>query len=113
MYKQLHKKLLKQNEDLLKETNRNSPLFIQKKQLQKDIDDFHILDKRQDARAIQQIIERIEHMSMFNQKYHFIEVESNKQSQSIIIPTQKSISTSCSYQVNSKLIIIIIIIDLF
>lgn len=94
---QLNKKLIKQNEDLLSETNPNSPLFIQKKQLQKDIDDFNILNKQQDARAIQQIIERIEHMSMFNKKY---------QPQSIVTPINRqsilSSSSSCSYRVSLK-----------
>jgi hypothetical protein len=101
MYNQLYNKLIKQDEELLKEINKNCPLSIQRKQLEKDIDDFHILDKRQDARAIQQIIERVEHMAMFNRKYHIDGNESsNKQSQSIIIPTIKSISPLCSYQVN-------------
>ncbi|CAF1391467.1 unnamed protein product [Adineta steineri] len=107
MYNQLQQKLSKQNEQLLNETNGNSPLFIQKKQLQKDLDDFHILDKRQDARAIQQIIERVEHMAMFNTKSNINEiksiVQSNKQCQSIIIPQpppppMQSISSSCSYR---------------
>jgi hypothetical protein len=102
MYKQLHKKLIKQNEELLKETNRNSPLFIQRKQLQKDIEDFNILDKRQDARAIQQIIERVEHMAMFNKKYDLGDIGLNKQCQSIVIPTKQSILPACSYQVSFK-----------
>jgi hypothetical protein len=86
MFNQLHKKLIKQDQQLLNETNLNCPLTIQRKQLQKDIDDFDILNKRQDIRAIQQIIERIEHMSMFNQKCY---LNPNKEFQSI----------SCSYQV--------------
>ncbi|CAF0901317.1 unnamed protein product [Rotaria sordida] len=102
MSKQLHNKLIKQDEQLLKETNRNSPLFIQRKQLQKDIDDFQILNKRQDVRTIQQISERVEHMAMFNRKYDTTQIESllqtNKQSQSIIIPTMKSTSVSCPYR---------------
>ena len=68
MFNQLNKKLIKQDEQLEKEINPNSPLIIQRKQLQKDIDDFHLLNQRKDARAIQQIIQRVEHMAMFNRK---------------------------------------------
>jgi hypothetical protein len=100
MCKQLHQKLIQQDEQLLNETNQNSPLVIQRKQLQKDIDDFNLLNKRQDARAIQQIIERVEHMALFNKKSPTNEVKStNKSSQSTFIPIRKSLSTSCSYRV--------------
>jgi ATP-dependent protease Clp ATPase subunit len=102
---QLRNKLIKQDEQLLKETNGNSPLIIQRKQLQKDIDDFHVLDKHQDARAIQQIIERVQHMAMFNTKYDIggvrSIVQSNKQCQSIVMSPVKSISPPpCSYRVS-------------
>jgi hypothetical protein len=107
MSNQLRKKLLKQDEQLLTETGgiySSCPLAIQRKQLQKDIDDFQILDKRQDARAIQQIIERVEHMAMFNQKSDVSPigsiVQSTKQYQSIGIKTIKSISTPCPYRVS-------------
>ena len=103
MFRQLQQKLIQQDEQLLKERNRNSPLFIQKKQLQKDIDDFNILTQRQDARAIQQIIERVEHMAMFNRKYHISQVQSSdKPTQSVVISSRRSLSTSCSYRVSLK-----------
>jgi hypothetical protein len=94
MSKQLNQKLIQQDEQLLKEPNKNSPLFIQRKQLQKDLDDFNLLNQRQDARAIQQIIERVEHMALFNNKK-----SNNESSQSIFISIKKSIPTPCSYQV--------------
>ena len=103
MYEQLHSKLIKQDEQLLNETNINSPLFIQRKQLQKDLNDFQILEQCQNLPAMQQIIERVEHMAMFNKNYHVDEVGSitqvNKQSQSVIIQPMKSISVLCSYRV--------------
>jgi hypothetical protein len=101
MLKQLNEKLIQQDQQLLKEKNQNSPLVIQRKQLQKDIDDFNLLDKRQDARAIQQIIERVQHMALFNKKSPINEVKStNQPSQSIFIPLKTSLpSISCSYQV--------------
>ncbi|CAF3326680.1 unnamed protein product [Rotaria socialis] len=102
MFNQLHRKRTKQDEELLRESNRNSPLFIQRKQLQKDIEDFLILNKRQDARAVQEIIERVERMTMLNRKYDIREVKSisqlNTQYQSTIIPTVKMFTVSCSYR---------------
>ncbi|UJR24844.1 hypothetical protein I4U23_006213 [Adineta vaga] len=103
MCKELHNKLLKQNEQLLQESNENSPLFMQKKQLQKDIDDFHLLDTRQDARAMQQIIERVEHMAMFNKKSDIGRVTSiapsNKQYQPTIVMSPIKLTPSlCSYR---------------
>lgn len=103
MYNQLCNKLAKQDEHLLKETNKNSPLFIQRKQLQKDIDDFQMLNKRQDVHAIQLIIERVEHMAMFNKKLDIggvlSNMQMNKQVQSIMEPSIKLNSISCSYRV--------------
>jgi hypothetical protein len=99
MLNQLNKKLTKQDEQLLKERNQNSPLIIQKKQLQKDIQDFHILNQRNDFKAIQQIIQRVEHMAMFNQKY-----DTSIQPQPVLLPTIQSVPTSsCSYWVSFKL----------
>lgn len=100
----MHNKLAKQDEQLLKEVNKNSPLFIQRKQLQKDLHDFHILNKCQDAYEIQQIIDRVEHMEMFNRKCDKNEfrsiVQSNTQSQVRIEPNIKATSVSCSYRVS-------------
>lgn len=84
MIEQLHEKLSQQDRQLLTETNRNSPLFIQRRQLKKDIDDFEILDQRKDLRAIQHICDRVEHMSMFHQR---------------TTPINKSMTRICSYQV--------------
>ncbi|CAF1035192.1 unnamed protein product [Adineta ricciae] len=103
MQQQLHKKLAKQNEQLLHESNGNSPLFIQKKQLQKDIEDFQLLEQRQDARAIQQLIERVEHMAMFNRKRDIGGIASSIQSsqlpnEPIVMSPIKFNSPLCSYR---------------
>lgn len=86
MLKQLNRKLIKQSEDLKNENNKQSPLFIQRKQLQKDIDEFQIFDQRKDLAKIEQIIQRIEYAQIFNQKQH----------------VQINIPSKCSFQVCSS-----------
>lgn len=88
MNKQLHEKLSQQDQQLIHEKNSNSPLVIQRRQLKKDIEDFLVLSQRQDARKIQQIIDRVEHMAMFNTRLV------TQPAPSIVISTR-----ICSYQV--------------
>lgn len=98
----LHGKLKKQDEQLAQECNEfasNSPLLIQRKQLQRDLDDFQILEKHDDVRRLQQLIERIEHMSMFNPKSPSTIEEPRGQLRSTGIPSSKPLSQSCSYRV--------------
>ena len=88
MNQQLHEKFSQQDRQLIAETNLNSPLFIQRRQLKKDIDDFQILNQRKDLRAIQQICDRVEHMAMFHQR---------------TTPIIKPMTTRiCSYQVGEN-----------
>ena len=79
------------------------PLAIQRRQLQKDIDDFHILDKRQDAHLMQRIIERVEHMAMFDRNRRAAPLNSLAQSPSprpsMPIPIRMPVSMPCSYRV--------------
>ena len=94
MNKQLHEKLSQQDQQLIHEKNPNSPLIIQRRQLKRDIDDFAVLNQRKDARAIQQIIDRVEHMAMFNPKASL---------RLATQPTPSIVTTRiCSYQVRSK-----------
>ena len=109
MVQQLNEKLSKQDEILLKngqDQMANLPLVIQRKQLQKDLDDFDLLQKGHDQYKIQQIIERIEHMDMFNIKKDLSPIKilssSNHELDNSLINKQIEItSKQCTYRVNS------------
>ena len=87
MSSQLNEKLVKQDESLSREKCvSQSPLCIQRKQLQKDLDDWKVLMNRSDARRVQEIIDRVEHISLFTRK---VEV--------------KEIRPTCAYRVRLRL----------
>ena len=76
----------RRNQEARNSSRPQSPLVVQRKQLQKDLDDWRVLITRSDLRRLQEITDRVEHMNLFNRK----------------VPV-KEIRPSCSYRVRSHL----------